>query len=133
MKPINSRSTLGRFLGLFLLLILAGSAYAGPGPQYWQQVQLHQDQSTATTSVAAPANTAPNAGCSKCKTQVVQQFSTNNPSGKSAPHSTTVGKKHTCDNCGGTITTINGKTSNKMMEKCPSCAKTRPNCCSTET
>jgi hypothetical protein len=124
-------------LGLGTILALAGSlgpsAFAGPGPQYWQQMQLHQDQATATTSVAAPAKTAPNAGCSKCETQVVQQFSAGNVSGKSAQHSSTVGAKHTCANCGGTITTINGKTSNQMMENCPVCGKTSPNCCMTKT
>jgi hypothetical protein len=133
MKSIYSLSTSGRSLGLFLLLILAGGAYAGPGPQYWQQAQLQHGQNAAVAPAAEAVAAMPGVGCSKCTTQAVQQFSSSNSSGKSLPHYTTVGTKHTCDMCGGTITTINGKTSNEMMENCPICAKTSPNCCTAKS
>ena len=130
---MNSHSAAGRSLGLFLALVLAGSAYAGPGPQYWQRAQLQDEQNAAVATAAEPVAAMPGIGCSKCTTQPVQQFSSSNSSGKLAPHATTVGAKHSCDMCGGTITTINGKTSNQMMDNCPTCAKTNPNCCSTKT
>ena len=129
MKSTNSPSNAGRSLGLFLSLVLAGSAYAGPGPQYWQQVRLQHEQSAAVAPTVAPAAVDPKLDCSKCRTQPVQQFSSSNPSGKLSPHSATVGAEHSCKSCDGVITTIKGKTSNQMAGNCPVCAKTSPNCC----
>lgn len=133
MNAKNSRATAGRSLGLFLSLTLAGSLYAGPNAQFLDQMQRQRDQDPAVAPAAAPIAAAPTMACSKCKTQVVQQSSLNSLSGKLAVHSVTVGAKHSCDNCGGAITPINGKTSNQMMGYCPVCAKAAPSCCSAKS
>jgi hypothetical protein len=133
MKSIISRSTAGRSLGLLLSLFIAGTAYAGPSAQQLDQLQRQRDQNDAYAPAAAPAASTAKMACSKCTTQPVRQFSSTNSSGRLAVHSTVVGAKHSCDNCGGAMTTINGRTSKQMMDDCPVCAKANPTCCTAKS
>jgi hypothetical protein len=55
MNSIKLHSVAGRSFGLLLSLVLAGSAYAGPGPQYWQSLG---DTSTRMTASAKSESTA---------------------------------------------------------------------------
>lgn len=54
MNSTDSHLIAGRSLGLALSLIVAGSAYAGPGPQYWQSLGKTATQADAA-SKSAPA------------------------------------------------------------------------------
>ena len=127
MNSIKSNPIAGRFLGLFFSLVLAGSAYAGPAPQFWHSV------GKSAAQPVAPAIVAPAMACPTCQTTAVTQFSAINISGKAAPHYATVGVQHACAMCGGAIATIYGKTTNTMKAGCPICAKANLACCSTSS
>jgi len=125
-KPMNSikpYSQIGRSLGLLLVLAVAGSAYAGPGFQYWQSA----GKSAAQPS--KPAVTAPAMGCHACTDTVGTAISATNTSGKWAPHTVAVGSKHECSMCGGAITTVGSKTTTDMTANCPVCTNAKPSCC----
>lgn len=53
MNSTNSQSVAGRSLGLALSLILAGSAYAGPGLEYWQSLGKPTTQTVASAKSAS--------------------------------------------------------------------------------
>ena len=123
MNSIKTNSQIGRSLGLLLALAVAGSAYAGPGFQYWQSA------GKSTAQASTPAATAPAMVCHACKDTVVTAISATNTSGKLAPHSVAVGSKHECAMCGGVITTVGGKATTNMTANCPTCANAKPSCC----
>ncbi len=132
MHSIAKHFTVGRAFGLFLSLLVAGSAYAGPSTQYWGQSSRQREQAAVTAQpTASPA--APTMACPKCQSRVVEEFSATNTSGKLAPHSTRVGMKHECVRCSGTITTIRGHTTNEMADSCPVCAQAKPTCCTAKS
>lgn len=64
MKTSFLTKTAGASLGLFVSALLATSALAGPGPQFWQQQGKTRDenaakQAAATTPLCAGAQTVP--------------------------------------------------------------------------
>ena len=140
-------------LGLALAISLSTSAIAGPGPQYWAQMEqiraenaanakaakakaapavaLPAAKAVAAVPTAKPADT-PGMTCPDCKTKVLEEFSFTNVSGKIAPHSTVIGKSHSCDRCSGVITKVWGRVTDKMNRTCPICAKGGPGCCTTD-
>lgn len=119
-----TKNTLGLGAVLALAFGLSSSAFAGPGFDYWQRMQQQREQKYAQASAMS---------CLKCKTEAVEQLSSADPVGKGASYFKKVGAKHDCENCGGTITTINGKTTNEMTANCPICAKANPTCCNTKS
>ncbi len=124
MKLIRSQFTSGRSLGLFLALVLAAGAYAGPGPQFGSQPN-RQPEPVAASAVA------PAMACPRCETRVIGGFSTTNPSGKWAPHAAAVGVEHVCASCRGAIATVRGRTTGGMTNDCAICAQARLSCCAT--
>ena len=131
MNSINSRSLSGRCLGLFLSLVLAGSAYAGPSTQRADQMQRQREAGTVQAPMAAVV--APAMACSQCQTRVIEEYSATNSSGKWAPHASVVGRAHECTSCGGAITTIRGQTTNAMAGNCTICAHAQAACCTTNS
>jgi hypothetical protein len=125
------KTTFKNILGWGSVLALAAgftsSAIAGPGPQYWQQMErarAERAKAAVVAPTAKPADT-PAMACASCKTSKVEEFSPMNVSGKYAPHYTTVGSKHECSACGGAVATVRGKTTNDMKANCPICAKAK--------
>lgn len=131
----NSRvvkSVLGLGSVLALTLGLGCSAFAGPGPQFWQQqekIRAENAAKKAATPAAKPADT-PAMACPHCKTKVFEESSFTNVSGKIAPHSTVIGRRHYCDGCRGYITKVRSNVTDEMKRNCPICAKAGPTCCS---
>ena len=146
--------TIGLGSVLALAISLSTSVFAGPGPQYWAQMEqiraenaakakavtaavvpaakpvaaVPTAKSTAVVPAAKPADT-PAMACAHCKTKVLEEFSFTNVSGKIAPHSTVIGKSHSCDGCSGIVTVARGKVTDEMKRNCPICAKAGPTCC----
>ena len=144
--------TIGLGSVLALAISLSTSVFAGPGPQYWAQMEQIRAENAAKAKAAKakavtaaevpaakPAAAVPTAkpadtpamACPRCKTKVLEEFSFTNVSGKIAPHSTVIGKSHSCDGCSGVVTVTRGKVTDEMKRNCPICAKAGPNCCST--
>ncbi|MDO8540186.1 MAG: hypothetical protein Q7S40_07045 [Opitutaceae bacterium] len=132
-----AKGVLGLGSVLAFTLGLGNSAFAGPGPQYWQQqaqrAKARADYLAEGATPAAKPTAPPAMACPHCKTKVVEESSFTNVSGKIAPHSTVTGKRHYCDGCSGFITVARGKVSDEMKRNCPICAKAGPTCCSTNT
>jgi len=139
---------------LALAISLGTSAFAGPGPQYWTQMEQIRAENAAkakaakanaATAVAVPAAKpaaavptskpadTPAMACAHCKTKVLEENSFFNVSGKIAPHSTVIGKSHSCDDCSGVVIVARGKVTDEMKRNCPICAKAGPTCCSVKT
>ena len=120
---------------LALTISLSTSAFAGPGPQYWTQMEQIRAENAAKakakTTAAVPVKSAdtPAMACPHCKTKVLEEFSFTNVSGKIAPHSTVIGKSHSCEGCSGVVTVARGKVTDEMKRNCPICATAGPNCC----
>lgn len=124
------KASLKNVLGWGSILALIGftsAAIAGPGPQFWQeQAALAKARADAAKkSAVAPAKAAdtPAMSCTRCKTTKVQELS--NFAGKFPPSYRTIGSKHECAACGGTVATVRGKTTNEMKDDCPICAKAK--------
>ena len=95
------------FLGAF-----AAAAFAGPGPQYW-------NRQSASTKTDQPAATT--AACSACKTTDTRAVTQHGPAGKGTTESTTVGTKHECSMCAGTITTAQSGSTDTMVRGAAMC------------
>lgn len=131
MKTSQLIRTLGLGSALALIAGITNSAYAGPGPQYWQQMEQLRAANAARKAAVKTDSAKPAAmACAACKTSIVTEYSTRNVSGKFAPHFMPVGTKHECAACVGAITKVRGKTTNEMKANCPTCAKAGPGCCS---
>jgi hypothetical protein len=129
------RKNAGTGLVLIALAAVAGAAFAGPSPQYWQQQDKPRGKAVAKTPAAQPPakhQPAPML-CPSCKISVVTEYAATNVSGKFAPHFAPVGSKHECTTCGGAITKIRGSVTDQMKGNCPICGKAKPelrSCCS---
>jgi len=128
----NSRVTKG-ILGLGSVLALAiglgSSAFAGPGPQYWQQEKLRAENAA---NKAAAAQTHPHAAtpamaCPSCKDKIYEEAAQPNVIDKTRPRVVKVGVRHYCDACKGTITRVSGSVSDEMQRNHTACATT--SCC----
>jgi hypothetical protein len=93
MKTITSLSATRRSIGLVALLVIAGSAYAGPGIQYWRPV---------ADSNARPAANTTSAACTAMETVEVKEFRQTWPNGRGTPVLVQTGTKEICHVCGGT-------------------------------
>jgi len=129
----NSRVTKG-ILGLGSVLALAiglgSSAFAGPGPQYWQQMEKNRAENAAKKTAAAQTHqhvAASAMACPSCKTKIHEERGLPNPADKTRPAPTKVGVRHYCDACKGTITRISGGVSDEMQRNHAACVTT--SCC----
>jgi hypothetical protein len=66
--------------------------------------------------------------CTACKTVSVVERR-NLPGAKAGTALFTVGYKHSCEMCGGEITTVNGKPVDKMQHNCSKCGEGAAFCC----
>jgi hypothetical protein len=135
------KTTLKNALGwgsVFALVAgFSSTAMAGPGPQYWQQMEKIRAENTAKAHAATPAATpAAKPACVSCKTDAIREFRPSALSGKIPDRYVTIGSKHECAACGGAITTVRGKTTDDMKSNCPICAKanaSKTSCCTTSS
>jgi hypothetical protein len=108
MKSLNPHSTAGRSLGLFLSLILAGSAYAGPGIQYWQSLGKSEvNPATPTKPEGMAAN-----GCAGSKLVAVTVMKASWPNGRAPLQEVQIGTKRECQSCGATATVMKSSWAN---------------------
>jgi hypothetical protein len=109
------------------LAVGAAVTFAGPGPQFWQNVSKASNP-TAPAPVAKPVASAP-AGCGGCRTEPITEFAASLPNGKGTPRWTVVGSKHTCGGCTGEIASIRGKVTDTMDQGSGACAASAMACC----
>jgi len=99
MNSLHPHSIAGRSFGLVFSLVLAGSAYAGPGPQYWQS------RGTASAQPAISA-TVPAIGCPASRSIAVTTLVPSQANGRGALHAVAVGTERVCTMCGNTATVV---------------------------
>lgn len=130
MKKPNFRSSLELGAVLALALALGSSVTAGPGPQYWTQMEKIRAENATKSTVAKTTTPSPVMACPACKTTAIRVFHPAGAAGKIPARYDTIGSKHTCDACGGgAIATVHGKTTNEMKTNCAICAKEKSACC----
>lgn len=110
---------------LAIAALAASSAFAGPGIQYWNARRV---QTQKEAQAVKPGDTMALV-CGACKTVKLTEYKGNLPNGKGTPVWTTVGTKHTCDNCNGEITVVKGKTIDTMQHNCSKCGDDAAFCC----
>ena len=107
-------------LGAFASLI-----YAGPGPDYWKRTK-------PVTSFAEAKKVGPDdmvmMQCKTCKTALIRTSKHVGPLGKGSEEWSTIGSKHTCDECNGEITVVKGKTTDSMQHNCSKCGEGAVTC-----
>ena len=111
-------------------IMLSGTALiAGPGPQFWvrtRPVATEKDNATIKTGDTVVMV------CGACKTVKLTEYKSMLPNGRPPMALMDVGSKHECDHCGGSITTVNGKTTDSMQHNCSMCGEGAAFCCVTE-
>ncbi len=110
---------------LAIAALAASSAFASPGIQYWNARRV---QTQKEAQAVKPGDTMALV-CGACKTVKRTEYKGNLPNGKGTPVWTTVGTKHTCDNCNGEITVVKGKTTDTMQHNCSKCGDDAAFCC----
>jgi hypothetical protein len=105
-------STLTRTsLGIFASGLFVAAALAGPGPQYWQQMEKTRAENAGKRKAAAPTAVET---CEGCKTTPIWVVNDRGPAGKGAPGSRVAGYAHSCVSCAGSVVTENGKAKDGM-------------------
>lgn len=130
MKTSHVKSILGLGSVLALAMGLGSSAFAGPGPQYWQQMEQIRAANAAKKTAAAQTQqpaAAPAMACPSCKTKIHEEVVQPNVVDKTRPRVVKVGVRHYCDSCKGTITRVSGRVSDEMQRNHAACATT--SCC----
>ncbi len=130
MKNSHVKSILGLGSVLALAIGLGSSAFAGPGPQHWQQQEqlraANAAKKAATTQAEKPA-AATAMACPSCKTKVYEETAQPNVVDKTRPRVVKVGVRHYCDSCKGTITRLPGGVNSEMQHNHGACATA--SCC----
>jgi len=128
---LRSAKIIGSGSLLALVLNFSVSAYAGPGPDYWQRMERAQADYKAraanpvkTPNMAAPAQMS----CEACKTVVLRESGWIGPPSKGRLEWFPVGAKHSCAHCDGEIKVVRGRTTNTMQHNCPMCGKDSAKC-----
>lgn len=95
MNSVNSSLRIvTRSFGLIALLAtIAGSAYAGPGIQYWRPAAKPAEHTTAQKQSVA---------CTGQETVAVKEFRQTWPNGRGTPAVVQTGTKQVCHTCAGT-------------------------------
>lgn len=123
---MKMKSKTVRFLfGTAVLTALASFVFAGPGPQYWTATKPVTTFSEAKE--VGPDDTV-TMQCKTCKTVLIRNAKHVGPQGKGSEEWFTVGSKHTCGECKGTITVVQGKTKDSMQHNCSKCGEGAVTC-----
>lgn len=69
--------------------------------------------------------------CGACKTVSITEYKSAFHNGRPPMQWVEVGAKHECEMCGGSITTVNGKTTDSMQHNCSKCGEGAAFCCVT--
>ena len=69
--------------------------------------------------------------CGACKTVSLTEFKSEQTNGRPPMRWVEVGSNHECDHCGGSITTVRGKTTDTMQHNCSKCGEGAAFCCVT--
>ena len=107
---------------------LATLSIAGPGPQYWNRTK----PVVTEKDVAAlkPGDSVMQV-CGACKTAAISEYKSANSNGRPPLSWMVIGSKHDCEHCGGSISTVNGKTTDTMQHNCSMCGEGAAFCCVT--
>lgn len=115
---MKTRTLIHTSIGIFATGVFAVAAFAGPGPQYWRQMEKARTENAAKEKANPPAA---NATCADCKTTPIWAPGDRGPAGKGPLHRV-IGTSHACAGCAGKIATENGKTKSDMTYR-SDCAK----------
>ena len=107
--------------------VLASFVHAGPPPEGWSHTK---EIKTFTEAQACGPDATMSVACDKCKTSVIREARHVGP-GKGPDPMFIIGSKHTCDECGGEITVVKGKTTDSMQMNCTKCGEGSVTCCAT--
>lgn len=93
------------FLGVLISGLVVASALAGPGPEFrmWRLARPATPAVKIAKSDTAKANL-----CGDCAAVTLVKVENRNPMGKGLPTNEMIGSKHSCSNCSGSTTIING-------------------------
>jgi hypothetical protein len=108
--------------------VLASFAHAGPPPEGWNRTK---EIKTFTEAKALGSDAVVAIACDKCKTSLIRETRHVGPHGKGPDPIFTIGSKHTCDECGGEITVVNGKATDSMQMNCSKCGEGKVHCTAT--
>ena len=123
---MKTKSKTVRFISATAALgALASFAYAGPGPQFWNRTK-------PVTTFSEAKKVGPDdmvmMQCKTCKTAMIRISKHVGPPSKGSEEWSTIGSKHTCDECQGEITVVKGKTTDSMQHNCSKCGEGSVTC-----
>lgn len=96
-------------IALLATVLLAGTTFAGPGPQYWNKTAPKPAEKPAPVKM----DEHPTGKCDGCKTTPNWVVGDRGPAGKGVGLRV-VGYVHSCTGCTGAIKTESGKTTSDM-------------------
>ena len=108
-------------LGAFASLL-----YAGSGPQYWTAAK---PVATFSEAKKAGPDDIVTMQCKGCKTVLIRSAKHVGPPNQGRQEWSTIGSKHSCDECKGEITVVKGKTADSMQHNCSKCGDGTVTCC----
>jgi hypothetical protein len=124
---MKTQSRKARFLFATAALgALASSSCSSPGPQYWH---IAKPVTTFSDAKSVSPNDTVTMQCKGCKTVMIREVRHVGPLGKGHDFWATVGSKHTCGECKGEITVVNGRTTDSMQHNCSKCGEAGVTCC----
>ena len=120
-------SNLKKSVAVTLLLgVFAALIYAGPGPEFWNRTK---PVTTVKDAKAVKPGDTVAMVCGACKTALIRDSKHVGAPNQGNREWFTIGSKHSCDHCGGTITVVKGKTTDSMQHNCSMCGEGAAFCC----
>lgn len=114
--------------------ITASQVIAGPIPQFSQQIEKNRAEIAAKSPAAKPVDVSI-MKCRACKTVTLSEaVYTKRESAEIDDYGyiwIDVGAKHTCAQCGGTLTILKGASAGAMTQPCAMCGKDAAQCLAT--
>src|SRR5687768_11420326 len=97
----TTRNLIRSSVGLVASGLFAAAALAGPGPQYWQQMEKIRSENAARAAAQSESTRPAAMACPACKTTAITEYRPSPLGGKFQGRFERVGAKHSCDACGG--------------------------------